>query len=1083
MKTKRKRILLGAFLLLVIIPVLFLVAFYYQITRDTAKRIQKGAIQGVIASESPVFYDDGQTPIGVFFKTTHRQYVPYSDIPKDFVKAIVAAEDHDFFSHRGFEIKGILRALVANLKAGKVVQGGSTLTQQTAKNIFKREKRSYKAKLRELIQAFLLERRYTKREILEMYANQFFVTGFGKGLQIAAQYFFDKDAKDLDLVEAAFIAGSVKSPNRYNPFMQKTEAESQEAVKLANLRKDYVLKNMFNMHFITEDQYRRARAEEVPFNEGKITYRLNVILDYVRDQLESPFFKKILSDQGIDNIATSGIKVYTSINKEMQSAASESLRRHLPGLDVQLAGYDQQERQKEYLKLERLGILGVDPDGNLPFLARITHIDARDSRRTIIVSWKNGGGIINFEGLKPVAEAWLKWKYGEQAQFSGSQVPSFLTSFHKGDLVAVEWLSTGEPAEERELRLAVFPELEGGVVVLHEGMIKAMVGGFSNRYFNRAVDAKRQLGSIFKPIVYTAATQLKWSPLDPLMNVRDLFPFEKTYYCPRPDHEPENQTVSMAWAGAKSENLATVWLLYHLTDHLNMSEFRNVAHLLGLDRKQNESYLEYKRRIRDKEGVVVDRDALLEAAFEQAKKDVEPDIIFSGKEGILKTLNRLHYNIPLEARAQLGAGRSEILRHDFSRLSRLDLIMKRHWTDLVAALQDPGEKASPTKKLSLLRHFYWTLQNDGSSTKMVYTEDPDGLENVALLPVEPGQITGIDSLPNIDKIWIDDLLPSAMVDELQSNLTRDYKNLLTRNRYDLDVLFWIRDFRTVVNLSYVVHLAKEMGISTHLDPVLSFPLGANAISILEAAEAYQTIMTGNSFPLSDGSGSEQLVPIITKIVDRDGETIWAYKQKPATVVSRQSAESVQEILRKVIEIGTGRKARQAVRVEDNPLPAYGKTGTANRFTNSSFVGFIPGPDNPTGELELKKGYVVASYVGYDDNRPMTGRHFTIYGSSGALPLWIDTVNAIAESPQYLQAVDLETLNMNAAGGVPDCPQGLQPVPVSALTGLQTDLQKTTDTDNPVSFLCAPVDASGDTYQLKREFKPSGPSDDEAEAVE
>ncbi len=1079
MKTKRKTILLGAFLIVVLAPALMFAAFYYQVTRETAKRIQKGAIQGVIASESPVFYDDGQTPIGVFFKTTHRQYVPYSDIPKDFVKAIVAAEDHDFFSNRGFEIKGMLRALIANLRAGKVVQGGSTLTQQTAKNIFKREKRSYKAKLRELIQAFLLEKRYTKREILEMYANQFFVTGFGKGLQIAAQYFFDKDAKDLTLVEAAFIAGSVKSPNRYNPFIQKTEAERKEALRLANLRKNYVLKNMFNMHFITEDQYRRAKAQEVPFNEGKITYRLNVILDYVRDQLESPFFKKILSDQGIDNIATSGIKIYTSISKEMESSALKSLRRHLPGLDVQLAGYDQQERQKEYLKLKKLGILGVDPDGNLPFLARITHIDARDPRRTIIVSWKNGGGIINYEGIKTVAEAWLKWKHGEQARFSGSQVPSFLRSFHKGDLVAVEWLATGGPAEERELRLAVFPELEGGVVVLHEGMIKAMVGGFSNRYFNRAVDAKRQLGSIFKPIVYTAAMQLKWSPLDPLMNVRDLFPFEKTYYCPRPDHEPKSQTVSMAWAGAKSENLATVWLLYHLTDHLNMSEFRDVVHLLGLDRKKNESYLEYKRRIRDKKGVVVDRDALLEAAFEQAKKDMEPDIIFSGREGMLKTLHRLHYNIPLEARAQLGAGRSEILRHDFSRLVQLDLIMKKHWTDLITALQDPGEDLSPTRKLILLRHFYWTLKNDGSSTKMVYTEDPDEMGNAVLLPVEPSQITGIDSVPNVDEIWIDDLFPSAMIDELQNNLTRDYKSLLSRNRYDLDVLFWIRDFRTLVNLSYVVNLAKEMGISTHLDPVLSFPLGANAISILEAAEAYQTIMTGKSFLLSDSSDSEQVVPIITKIVDRDGETIWAYKQKPETVVSHQAAESVQEILRKVIEIGTGRKAREAVRVENNPLPAYGKTGTANRFTNSSFVGFIPGPDNSTGELVLKKGYVVASYIGYDDNRPMKGRHFTIYGSSGALPLWIDTVNAIAKSPQYRQAVDFETLKMSTVGGVPDCPRGFRPVPVSALTGLRTDLEKTANNDNPISFLCAPADASGNTYQLKREFKPSGPLDGEA----
>jgi len=119
--------------------------------------------------------------------------------------------------------------------------------------------------------------------------------------------------------------------------------------------------------------------------------------------------------------------------------------------------------------------------------------------------------------------------------------------------------------------------LNGGIVVLRDGMIKAMVGGFLDRYFNRAVDAKRQLGSIFKPLVYTAALQLKWNSLDPLINKRDLFHYQATDYVPRPDHTPESDKISMAWAGVMSENLATVWLLYHLTDRLNMSEFRQVS--------------------------------------------------------------------------------------------------------------------------------------------------------------------------------------------------------------------------------------------------------------------------------------------------------------------------------------------------------------------------------------------------------------------------------------------------------------------------------------------------------------------------
>ena len=339
MLSKKKYIFIFLLCLLIIVPSFFLAYVYYTVTRDAASRIKRGAIDRIIASESHVYYDDGVTPIGTFFEKIHRKYMVYEDIPKVFIKALVAAEDKNFFNHRGFDPKAMLRAFVANIRAGKVVQGGSTITQQTAKNIFRRERKSYKAKLRELMQAFLIERQYSKKEILEMYANQFFVTGYGKGLRIAAQYFFGKDAKDLDLVESAFIAGSVKGPNRYNPFIKKGKAEKEEVRRLAKLRKDYVLLNMHKMSFITREQYQEARDREVPFKQGKITFKLNVVLDYVREQLGSDYFNTILREQGLENPATSGISIYTSINKDIQESALRSLRTHLPLIDVKLNGY------------------------------------------------------------------------------------------------------------------------------------------------------------------------------------------------------------------------------------------------------------------------------------------------------------------------------------------------------------------------------------------------------------------------------------------------------------------------------------------------------------------------------------------------------------------------------------------------------------------------------------------------------------------------------------------------------------------------------------------------------------------------
>ena len=207
MKRTRYRFFIFSLIFPLIASAVFIAIVYFQVSKDASSRIKRGVIDSVIFSESPVFYDDGQTPIGVFFEKTHRQYINHRDIPKIFIKALIASEDGNFLNHPGFDLKAMLRALLANMKARKVVQGGSTITQQTAKNIFKRQRRSYMAKLKELVQALLLEQKYTKEEILEIYANQFFVTGFGRGLSIAAQYYFDKEPENLDLVEAAFIAG------------------------------------------------------------------------------------------------------------------------------------------------------------------------------------------------------------------------------------------------------------------------------------------------------------------------------------------------------------------------------------------------------------------------------------------------------------------------------------------------------------------------------------------------------------------------------------------------------------------------------------------------------------------------------------------------------------------------------------------------------------------------------------------------------------------------------------------------------------------------------------------------------------
>ncbi|MFO7783123.1 MAG: transglycosylase domain-containing protein [Thermodesulfobacteriota bacterium] len=1048
-----------------------LATLYYQVSQESATNIQRGVIQSIIFSESPVYYDDGKTPVGVFFEKTHRRYIEYDDIPKTFVKAIVAAEDQGFFNHLGFDSKAIIRAFIANLRAGRVVQGGSTITQQTAKNVFKREKRSYRAKLKEFFQAVLLERKYSKEEILELYVNQFFVSGFGRGLQIAARYFFDKDARELDLVESAFIAGMVKAPNRYNPFTKRSEAERLRATEAGKARKDYVLRKMLELRFIAPDRFREAKALPVPFKEGQVTFRLNVILDYVREQLQSPFFQEILSREGIENIATSGIRVYTSINREIQEGALRSLQQNLPRIDIRLRGYPVAELQEDYQNI-RLS-LPRRQDTTLPFLGRITHIDQGPDSPSLVVAWENGGGVIDIEGMRDVGEAWVQSRRGIWAEFGERDIPAFMQIFREGDLVPV---CMSEPPENgemiRTLRLTQIPALEGGVIVLQRGMVRAMAGGYFNQFFNRAVDAKRQLGSAFKPFVYTAALQLKWNSLDMLVNVPELYKYQKTVYVPKPDHKPPSGEVSMAWAGVKSENLATVWLLYHLTDHLNLSEFREVVRRVGLHREENEPYEDYVRRIRDDHGVLVDGDALMEAAFQEARKAIESDLIFSGYDAALDTLRHLHFKVGEEGLDLGDINHRRIYRHGYERLRVFNQDMKSAVERIRSALErDPGGPLPPDLK-------WFRLGRDllGRSRTVFLGPRLMG-DSKDLRSVTPQDLRDQPGLLQAGRVWVDDLLPSSVLDLLEAQTRKNYRKLVEMKRYELDVLARIKDFRVLVNLYYVRELSRQMGISTPLDPVLSFPLGANAVSIAEASRAYQAMMTGKVY-LLDENPSERMIPIIQRIEDREGQVIWEYTPRPTRILSERVSGMMAEILRMAVQQGTGRRANDAIRLsvevdEDRvelPVPGFGKTGTANEYTNSSFMGFLPGPEDEAGGLGLDSGFAVSAYVGYDDNRPMEGERITIYGASGALPVWIDTCNALVNSRTYRKNLQIADLAFDIKPASMTRHADLRPVRISGKTGLPMRFQDDGDPKNSVLIL-SDVSVEDGAIRVNRNFEP------------
>jgi penicillin-binding protein 1A len=179
-----------------------------------------------------------------------------------------------------------------------------------------------------------------------------------------------------------------------------------------------------------------------------------------------------------------------------------------------------------------------------------------------------------------------------------------------------------------------------------------------------------------------------------------------------------------------------------------------------------------------------------------------------------------------------------------------------------------------------------------------------------------------------------------------------------------------------------------------------------------------------------------------------------------------------------MENGTGRSAKDSIKLKmslnkeeiEIPIPSFGKTGTSNRFTNSSFVGIIPGPSEESNRLELAHGYAVASYVGYDDNRPMKGDHVAIYGASGALPLWIDTVNALLNSRDYTKDLQVADLVFNLSTFQSVSKHGLKQVTVSPKSGLPLDAGEPKKGNNP-PYVAVLSEFQGDRLFLHRTFEP------------
>ena len=682
----------------------YIVVFKILPERDPDNLFNRTNILQVLSGETRVFYEDGETLLGAFFDANHRVYVPYGDIPVNLINALVAAEDSRYWTHNGYNFKGFMRAMFNNIKARRFIQGGSSLTQQAVKNIFGREERSVKEKLKEFLNALRMEKHFSKEDILEFYLNQFHVSGTGKGVAIAAQYFFNKELKDLTLAECAFIAGSVKGPFNYDPFIQRTEERRQRALERGETRLRYVLGRMVEEGYIEQADMDAATAKPLEFNHGNFRFTMSTTLERLEERLDSDFFHELFQSEGIEDWRKAQLEITTTLNAKSQDAAKRALQTNISNLQLQLGGFvlpkaqfanrARTARKGDYL-YGAVDSVFYDTTGRLQSLK------------------------LNFGQLKGVV---TEQSVNDFAKLAGGDVNKILaTQLKPGAILLVSIIDETPINGYAPCKIETEPVLQGALVAIRNGKVLASQGGFHNTGFDRSFKALRQLGSSWKPILYALALKYHWNYLDNLENEFNAFQYGNQFYFPRPDHKNKGDVVSIAWAATRSENIASIWLLEHLMDKLSDKEFEDVARENGFARMPGEERIKLIERLRDKFGLMMKDEVKREIEFTKARDALVERYMNDGKVQQARAVQNLRYgtfnDVGLK-QAKRDPKITKYVNHNFKRYSEI-------WRAREIQELDPDEstKLLPLDSVQLIENF--TLADFKRLNAMIEPVDSD----------------------------------------------------------------------------------------------------------------------------------------------------------------------------------------------------------------------------------------------------------------------------------------------------------------------------------------------------------------------
>ena len=497
---------------------------------------QVSALDNYSPSTITRIYSSGGQVIGEF-ATQRRMVVGYDDINRVLREAIIATEDAEFDRHFGVNIWRIFVAAVTDVVERRRAQGASTLTQQLARNLKDQfgltAEKSFERKIREAILAIQIEKRYTKKEIFTIYCNQMYLGHGAYGVEAASRLYFQKSNKQLSLEEAALIAGIFQTPERQSPFVD---------MKRATQRRNVVLQRMADEHYITQSLADTAKSKPI-VTRGQPNQPPGIapfFVEEVRKHLERQYGAKMLYENGL--------AVRTTLDVAMQEAANRALEHGLRTIDKR-HGYRKPRRN---VMAEGHTLEGFKDDRwNRPFAAG----DVVPA--VVITAPKAGAARLRIGRFHAdIAKDGFAWTHRASAA----------DLFKPGDLVEVAVTRLDEASSTATATLEQTPAIEGAILAIENrtGQIKAMVGGwsFSRSKFNRAVQAYRQLGSTFKPIVYTAAIDRGFTPTSILVDAPVSYAAGNgQIYSPHNYDHKFQGAITLRWALEESRNIPAIKMM------------------------------------------------------------------------------------------------------------------------------------------------------------------------------------------------------------------------------------------------------------------------------------------------------------------------------------------------------------------------------------------------------------------------------------------------------------------------------------------------------------------------------------------